>query len=205
MSNILCHLGDPRTAKPQTLTEYGKLRERMIMRPWASLSEVDFVRAVTEKGQPFYGAILNGRDLQELQLEKLCWRTQSLVGLDFDACEISGDNMAKHFQYLGLKPWLGYFTFSSGSVPNRQSYRLLWRVETDLNLKYDECAAALKKMHLLSNNLADKHAANPTRMWQGTNSGFFHYAADGKRLNLRALVPVGEVAHETPKGPLGRV
>ena len=48
-------------------------------------------------------------------------------------------------------------------------------------------ALVLKKMRLLSGNFADKHAANPTRMWQGTNSGFFHYAADGKRLNLKEL------------------
>jgi hypothetical protein len=113
--------------------------------------------------------------------------------------------MAKHFQYLGLKPFLGYYTFSNGNTPGRQSYRLLWRTEIDLNLSYDQCAVALKKMRELSNNLSDKHAYNCTRMWQGTNSGFFHYAADGKRLNLRALVPVRKVAHETPKGPLGRV
>jgi hypothetical protein len=42
-------------------------------------------------------------------------------------------------------------------------------------------------MKRLSFNRADKHAVNPTRMWQGTNSGFFHYAADGKRLNLKQL------------------
>ena len=187
MNKILCHLGDPRTAKPATLQEYGKLREKMIQRPWVSLSEVDFIRAVTEKGQPFYGAILDGRDLQELQFEKLCWRTQSIVGLDFDACEISGDNMAKHFQYLGMKPFLGYYTFSNGEVPGRQSYRLLWRVDTDLNLKYDECAAALKKLRASSNYMSDPHANNPSRLWQGSNSGFFHYAADGKRLNLKQL------------------
>jgi hypothetical protein len=183
--SILCHLGAPRTAKPATLQEYGKLREQMIQRNWVSLSEVDFVRAVTEQGCPFYGAILNGRDLMELQFEKLCWRTQSLVGLDFDVCEVSGDDMRKHFQYLGMQPWLGYYTFSCNGP--QQSYRLLWRVETDLNLSYDECSRALKKMRALTNNLADKHAANPTRMWQGTNSGFFHYDTNGVRLNLKEL------------------
>jgi len=187
MNKILCHLGDPRQSKPATLQEYGKLREKMIQRPWVSLSEVEFIRAVTEQGSPFYAALMNGRDLMDLQFEKLCWRTQSLVGLDFDACEISGDNMAKHFQYLGLKPWLGYYTFSNGEVPRRQSYRLLWRVETDLNLSYDQCAAALKQMRSLSNNLADKHAANPTRMWQGTTKGFTHYDPNAPRLNLKKL------------------
>ena len=95
--------------------------------------------------------------------------------------------MANHFQYLGMKPWLGYYTFSNDVANGGQSYRLLWRVDTNLNLSYDECARALKKMRSMTNNLADKHAANPTRMWQGTNSGFFHYAHDGKRLDLKQL------------------
>ena len=187
MNKVLCHLGDPRQSKPETLQEYGKLRERMIQRDWVSLSEVDFVRAVTEQGTPFYGALLNGRDLQELQFEKLCWRTQSLVGLDFDVCHISADNMTKHFQYLGMKPWLSYPTFSNGGSQGRQSYRLLWRVESDLNVTYDEVSTAIKKMRAMSNNLADKHAANPTRLWQGTNAGFFHYDVNAPRLDLRSL------------------
>ena len=187
MSKIVCHLGAPRTSKPATLAEYGKMREQMIQRNWVSLSEVDFIRAVTEQGCPFYSALMNGRDLMELQYEKLCWRTQSLVGLDFDVCEVSGYDMANHFQYLGLKPWLGYYTFSNDPTNGGQSYRLLWRVDTDLNLTYDECATALKKMRTMTNNMSDKNAANPTRMWQGTNSGFFHYAHDGKRINLKEL------------------
>jgi hypothetical protein len=190
MNKIVCHLGDPRVAKPSSLAEYGKLREKMIQRPWEAVSEVDFVHLVTELGCPFYGALLNGRDLMDLQFEKLCWRTQSLVGLDFDVCCVSGDNMAKHFQYLGLKPWLGYYTFSNDPANGGESYRLLWRVDTDLNLSYDECARALKQMRTMTNNLADKHAANPTRMWQGTTSGFFHYAHDAKRLNLKKLASV---------------
>jgi len=187
MNSVLCHLGQPRTAKPATLQEYGKLRERMIMAPWVAVSEVDFIRAVTEQGCPFYGGLCDGRDLMEKQFEKLVWRTQSLVGLDFDVCEVPGLNMVQWFEWFGMKPWLGYFTFSNGANPGRQSYRLLWRVDTDLNLSYDECARALKAMRAQSGNLADKHAANPTRMWQGTNSGFFHYAHDAKRLNLKEL------------------
>ena len=187
MSSIVCHLGAPRTAKPQTLKEYGKLREQMIQRSWVTLSEVDFIRAVTEQGCPFYAGLMNGRDLMDLQYEKLVWRTQSLVGLDFDVCDISGNDMVGWFTHKGLKPWLGYYTFSNDSAKGGESYRLLWRVDTDLNLSYDECAKALKEMKRLSFNRADKHAVNPTRMWQGTNSGFFHYAHDGKRLNLKEL------------------
>jgi hypothetical protein len=188
MNKVLCHLGAPRQSKPGSLAEYGKLREKMIQSPWVALSEVDFVNYVTQQGCPFYSALMNGRDLMEEQFEKLVWRTQSLVGLDFDVCEVSADDMRRHFQYLGLQPWLGYFTFSCNGP--KQSYRLLWRVDTDLNLTYNECARALKKMRALSNNLADKHAANPTRLWQGTNSGFFHYDTNGVRLNLKELANV---------------
>jgi hypothetical protein len=187
MNSIVCHLGAPRTSKPATLAEYGKMREKIIQQPWECVSEHEFINLVTEKGCPFYGGLMNGRDLMEIQYEKLVWRMQSLVGLDFDVCEVSGDNMTKHFQYLGLKPWLGYYTFSNNPANAGQSYRLLWRVDTDLNLTYDECATALKKMRTMTNNMSDKNAANPTRLWQGTNSGFFHYAHDGKRLNLKEL------------------
>jgi len=187
MNKILCHLGDPRQSKPGSLAEYGKLREKMIQRPWESVHEFEFIRLVTEKGCPFYGALLNGRDLMELQFEKLCWRTQTIVGLDFDVCEVSGNDMVQWFDYFGMKPWLGYFTFSNDGRFRNQSYRLLWRVETDLNLSYDECSRALKKMRALTNNLADPHANNPSRLWQGTNSGFFHYDTNGVRLDLRVL------------------
>jgi hypothetical protein len=187
MPSVLCHLGAPRTAKPDSLAEYGKLRERMIMAPWTSLTEVDFIRAVTEQGTPFYGALLNGRDLMDLQYEKLVWRTQSLVGLDFDVCDMTGREMTNWFSLRGMTPWLGYYTFSNNPANGGESYRLLWRVESDLNLTYDECAAALKKMKALSFDRADKHALNPSRLWQGTRSGFFHYDANGVRLNLKEL------------------
>ena len=186
-NSIVCHLGAPRFAKPTSLAEYGKLREQMIQRSWIALHEHDFIRAVTQQGCPFYPALMNGRDLMELQYEKLVWRTQSLVGLDFDVCEVSGNDMVEWFKFFDMKPWLGYYTFSNDGRFRNQSYRLLWRVETDLNLKYDECAKALKKMRSITGDLSDKNAANPTRMWQGTNSGFFHYAHDGKRLNLKEL------------------
>jgi hypothetical protein len=185
--SILCHLGLPRQAKPETLQEYGKLREQMIQRPWVALSEVDFIRYVTEQGCPFYSAILNGRDLMELQYEKLCWRTQTLAGLDFDVCDISASDMIGWMTHKRLRPWLGYYTFSNNPANAGESYRLLWRVDTDLNLTYDECAKALKELKKYSFNRADKHACNPSRMWQGTRSGFFHYDANGVRLNLKEL------------------
>jgi hypothetical protein len=186
-NSVLCHLGAPRTAKPETLAEYGKLRERMIQAPWAALSEVDFVNYVTQQGCPFYGALINGRDLMDLQYEKLCWRTQSLVGLDFDVCDIPAADMVGWLTHKGLRPWLGYFTFSNNPANAGESYRLLWRVDTDLNLSYDECSLAIKALAKRAGGHADRHAQNCTRLWQGTNSGFFHYAADANRLDLRSL------------------
>jgi hypothetical protein len=187
MSSITCHLGAPRTSKPQSLQEYGRLREKMIQAPWACLSEQEFVTAVTQKAQPFYQALMDGRDLMEKQFEKLVWRTQSLVGLDFDVCKVGGWEMLLTFANMGLQPMLGYHTFSHNPDNGGESYRLVWRVETDLNLSYDECAKALKKMRVLSGNLADKHALNPTRLYQGTTKGAFCYNAESTHLNLKEL------------------
>ena len=187
MNKILCHLGDPRQSKPETLKEYGALRERMIQRPWESVHEHEFIRLVTEKGCPFYQALMDGRDLMEKQFEKLVWRTQTLAGLDFDVCDIPVDDMIGWLTHKGLRPWLAYFTFSNNPANGGQSYRLLWRVDTDLNLTYDECSRALKELQKYAFNRADKHALNPTRMYQGTNSGFCHYDANAKRLDLKSI------------------
>jgi hypothetical protein len=187
MNKVLCHLGAPRQSKPGSLAEYGKLREQMIMSPWVALSEVDFINYVTQQGCPFYQALMDGRDLMEKQFEKLVWRTQSLAGLDFDVCDISADDMVGWLTHKGLRPWLGYYTFSNNPANGGQSYRLLWRVDTDLNLTYEECAKALKELKKYTFNRADKHALNPTRMYQGTRSGFFHYDTNGVRLNLKEL------------------
>ncbi len=185
--SILCHLGAPRSAKPQSLQEYGKLREQMIQRPWTCLPELDFVTAVTQQGCPFYQALMDGRDLMELQYEKLVWRTQTLAGLDFDVCDIPAADMIGWLTHKGLRPWLGYHTFSNDPANGGESYRLLWRVDSDLNLTYDECSRALKELKKYAFNRADKHALNPTRMYQGSNFGFCHYDRDAQRLNLKEL------------------
>lgn len=186
-NSILCHLGDPRTSKPQTLQEYGKLREVMIQRPWACLSETDFIKVVMERGTPFYGALLQGRDLMDLQFEKLCWRTQQIVGLDFDVCDVSINDMIHIFSDAGIRPWASYRTFSDGKVPGKDSFRLLWRVEVDLNTTYEETTKAIKKLRLMSGNYADKFACNPTRLFQGTTKGVHHYYPTAPRLNLKQL------------------
>jgi len=185
--SIVCHLGEPRVAKPQSLQEYGKLREKLIQQPWTCISEIDFVTAVTQKGCPFYQGLMQSNDLQELQFERLVWRQQSLVGLDFDVCEVGGWEMLLTFANMGMQPMLGYHTFSHDPTNGGESYRLVWRVQTDLNLTYDECTRALKKMRVLSGNYADKMALNPTRLYQGTTRGAFCYNAESTKLNLKEL------------------
>jgi len=187
--SIVCHIGNPRQSKPATLAEYGKLREQMIQRDWACLSEENFIRLVTEKGCPFYGALMNGRDLMELQFEKLCWRSQSLVGLDFDDVEFDVQTVTQWFAKIHkIPPWLVYHTFSHEDGTGVNSFRVLWRAEIDLNLSYDQVAAALKVLRGLSCDRADKHAANPTRMWQGTLSGAAFYDPQAPELNIRNLL-----------------
>ena len=185
--SIVCHLGAPRYSKPETLQEYGKLREKMIQKPWTCISERDFVTAVTQKGCPFYQALLNGGDLQELQFEKLVWRCQVMEGADFDKCEISALEMVQNFTRQGIQPWLAYNTFSHDDRSGLHNYRLLWRTTTDLNLTYEQSTQALKKIREMSGYLSDKHACNNTRMWQGTTRGACFHDEFAPRLDLKEL------------------
>ena len=186
MSSVLCHLGSPRTAKPATLQEYGALRERIITSPWAYIPEIDFIKAVTEQGVPFYSCLFT-RDLYELGQEKLCWRQQVFSGADFDAVEVPVLEMVETFSEMGLVPHFSYHTFSHRPDSGLHNYRLVWRTETDLSLTYDETFKALKKIRELSGNLSDGKATSVSRLWQGSNSGVVTYAPDASHLNLREL------------------
>jgi len=188
MSSIVCHLGAPRTAKPQTLKEYGKLRERMLLSQWVSLSEEQFIKAITEQGKPFYGCIVNGHDLWELNQEKLCWRLQTIVATDYDACDMPVMEMAKHYEQKGFKPFLAYHSFSHSPDSGLHNYRLLWRVKCDLNLDYEQVRSAIKKLASFSDGKADAKCQNNTRLWQGTTSGAVFYNPDATPLDLRKLI-----------------
>jgi len=185
-NSILCHLGAPRSAKPQTLQEYGKLRESIILSPWAYIPEIDFLRAVTEKGCPFYSCLFT-RDLMELGQEKLCWRQQVFAGADFDSVDVSVHEMVDHFTDLRLTPHFSYHTFSHKPDSGMHNYRLVWRTATDLSLNYGETFKALKKIRELSDNLSDGRATSVSRLWQGSNSGVVTYAPNAPNLDLRAL------------------
>jgi hypothetical protein len=184
--SILCHIGGPRTAKPASLAEYGRLRERIITSPWAYIPEIDFIKAVTEKGVPFYSCLFT-RDLYELGQEKLCWRQQVFAGADFDAVEVPVLKMVETFSEMGLVPHFSYHTFSHRPDSGLHNYRLVWRVATDLSLTYEQTHTAIKKLRELSGDLADKAACSVSRLWQGSNSGVVTYAPDAPHLDLRQL------------------
>jgi len=186
-NSIVCHLGAPRQSKPETLQEYGKLRERMLMSPWVSLSEEEFVKAITVQGKPFYGCAVNGHDLYELGQEKLCWRLQTIVATDYDACDVPVMEMAQHYEQQGLKPFLAHYSFSHNPKNGLHNYRLIWRAKCDLNLDYEQVRSAIKKLASLSAGKADAKCQNPTRLWQGTNSGAVFYNPDAPHLDLRLL------------------
>ena len=186
MSNILCHLGDPRTAKPASLAEYGKLRERIITSPWSYIPEIDFIKAVTEKGTPFYSCLFT-RDLMELGQEKLCWRQQVFAGADFDAVDVPVIDMVETFSNMGLTPHFSYHTFSHDPCKGTHNYRLVWKVTTDLSLSYEKTFAALKTIRKLSGNLLDSRATSVSRLWQGSNSGVVTHEPNAPHLDLRSL------------------
>ena len=173
MNTILCQLNTRGfTRKPQTLQEYGKLREKIIQRGWAALDENEFVDKVTNKGFAFYGCLFQGHDLMESGQEKLCWRMQTMVGLDFDHCPVPPEQMAAFYAERGLDPWLVYGTFSDGTEVDQglRSYRIVWRVEPNLNATYAQVHGFIKGLAAMT-EYADKHAMTVTRMWQGSRSG----------------------------------
>ena len=187
MSSILCHLGQPRTAKPESLQTYGKLRESMIMGDWTYLSEHDFIRYVTLKGCPFYQCLFHGRDLMELGQEKLCWRKQQFIGMDFDKVSVSVYEMVARYTKLGLTPRFSYHSFSHDPNSGLHNYRLVWRVTDNLNTSYEQTHTAIKKMRELSGNLADKNACSVSRLWQGTLSGVTTYDSMAPELDVMLL------------------
>lgn len=187
---ILCQI-DPngRTSKPKTLQEYGKLRDVLIQRPWESLSEEAFLDRVTKQGCAFYGCLFKGHDLMELTYQKLCWHTQTLIGVDFDKCPVELSSMVSLYESEGYSPWAGYRTFSDGSVEGLSSYRLLWKVDINLAPDYETVRAYIKQFAALAGpGLADKHSMDCSRMWQGSNSGVAYYNPTSAPLSLTTPV-----------------
>jgi hypothetical protein len=124
----------------------------------------------------------------ELQSEKAVWKMQSILGLDFDCCTLNATEMVDLFRSIGKEPFLVYHTFSNDPIANGgESYRLLWKVDIDLNLTYQECSAAIQAMRRISLGNADKFCCNPTRLFQGCNSGAFLFNPEAHPLNLRSL------------------
>lgn len=179
MTSLLCQINDEGfKTKPSCIKFYGRLRDKMIQRPWTQLDEYTFVRKVTEQGFAFYGCLFNGHDLLDAAegRQRNCWRAQSIIGVDIDHCPIHPLDMAAFYGTQGMTPWLVYRTFSDGTEENLYSYRLLWLVEVDHRVDYDQWASVIKNLSTLT-PYGDKHARDASRMWQGSNKGAdFHIA-----------------------------
>jgi hypothetical protein len=172
MGKVLCHINDVGfSKKPTELSFYGKLREKMIQKPWDYVDTNDFIQRVTWRGTAFYGAIFDGHDLMNVdgQTQRSVWRAQSIIGVDFDHCPVHPQAMAKHYLDLGYMPWLAYKTFSSGK-DGLYSFRLLWRVEVDHNVSYEQWKSVIDYLANLT-EWGDPRARDCTRMWQGGNHG----------------------------------
>ena len=169
-TDILCHINDVSfSTKPTDLKFMGKLRDKMIQKPWDYVSEREFIEKITT-GHAWYGCLFNGHDLMHTdeQSQRQCWRAQSIIAVDVDKCPIHPTDMAKFYTDLGYMPWIVQKTFSDDPQGPR-SYRLLWRVEVDHNISYEQWASVIKGLSSLT-EYGDKRARDCTRMWQGSHS-----------------------------------
>ncbi len=170
MQKLLCQINDVGfTHKPTDIRFYGALRDKMIQKPWAYLNEDEFVDKVTCKGFAWYGSLFNGHDLMETGKQRLVWRAQSIVGVDIDQTTADPQMLCYFYTEMGLMPWLAYPTFSDGKNGLR-SYRILWNVDVDHNIEYEQWAEVIKALSTKT-ELGDKHARDCTRMWQGGLKG----------------------------------
>lgn len=167
---ILCQINDvPFASKPTDNRFMGQLRDKMIQKPWDCLEESDFLQKVTS-GHAFYGCIFNGHDLLELSegRQRQCWRAQSIVAVDIDKTTADPQRMCYFYTDLGYIPWAAYTTFSDD--PNGlRSYRIMWKVDVDHRVSYEQWRDVIRKLGDLS-GLGDKHAQDCSRMWQGSHN-----------------------------------
>lgn len=169
MTKLLCQINDESfSTKPTDIAFMGKLRDKMIQKKWDYITERRFIEKITT-GHAFYGCIFNGHDLMHASegRQRACWRAQSIVAVDIDKCPIHPQHMAKFYVDMGLIPWIVYRTFSDGAN-GLHSYRLMWRVEVDHRVSYEQWAEVIKALSSLT-EYGDKHARDCGRLWQGSH------------------------------------
>lgn len=185
-NKILCQLDTRgRRAKPSSLSEYGPIRDRVIQKSWDYIDEEEFVEKVCSLGHPFYGCLFKGGDLMEKQSQRECWLTQSIIGLDFDYCPIVPEKIVDLFRGRGLEPWLGYRTFSDTGNKTNHSFRLLWKAKVDLRLSYETVFSRIKALSMIpEKGIVDMRSRDPSRLWQGSDKGYFLFSASSPKLDL---------------------
>ena len=165
MTKLLCQINDePFHTKPTDNRFMGRLRDKMIQRPWSYIHEEEFIDKITH-GHAFYGNLFDGHDLMETGQQRLCWRAQTIIAVDIDHCSVDPQAMCRFYTDLGYIPWLAYPTFSDGDNGLR-SYRILWRVEVDHRITYEQWSLVIKGLSNLTDH-GDPRARDCTRMWQG--------------------------------------
>jgi hypothetical protein len=176
MVKLLCHLNDESfKTKPTDIRFMGKLRDKMIQKQWSYVTEDEFIDKITH-GHAWYGNLFDGHDLMETGRQRECWRAQTIVAVDIDKCSVDPVDMCNFYTDRGLEPWLCYTTFSDGTNGLR-SYRLLWHVEVDHSITYEQWAKVIKALSTLTPH-GDKHACDGTRMWQGSFGQVAWHSAD---------------------------
>lgn len=174
MTTVLCQINtEGFTTKPSDIKFYGALRDKMIQRDWSNLDEMDFIRKVAFQGTAWYGCLFNGRDLMETGQQRLCWKAQTMVGVDIDHFSGNPRSIIAQYVKLGLAPWFVYSTFSDG-VDNQRSFRLVWKVEVDLRRSYEEWASVIKALSGVTPE-GDPRARDCSRMWQGGRKGLLYF------------------------------
>lgn len=185
---VLCQINDEGfSSKPTDPRFMGKLRDKMIQLGWTQLDDRSFIERVTLNGTPFYGCLFNGRDLMETGQQRLCWRMQTLVGVDFDHCPVELTHMVEKYKSIGFGPWLAYRTFSDGSEEGLSSYRLLWKCKHDLNATYEQWAGVIKSFATFT-EYGDPKARDCSRMWQGGLKGLAHYSPYAKLIGVNDVL-----------------
>jgi len=174
MPKLLCQINDEGFAtKPTDIKFYGRLRDKMIQKPWAYLDDSDFMHKVASEGFAFYGCLFDGHDLMETGQQRKCWKAQTIVGVDIDKSTTDPLDMTAVYVKAGLAPWMVYPTFSDGKNGLR-SYRLLWKVEVDLSVSYEQWASVIKGLSTLTPE-GDPRACDCSRLWQGGRNGPIFY------------------------------
>ncbi len=158
--------GLPRMTKPSSLEEYDRIKAAALLANETQPLDLSFVTEVTTKGLPFYGYT------QDAFGE---WKSQTLVGLDFDDCPLDPADTVRHYKRLGFNPWFAYTTF--GGTGN---YRIIFKC-AEGEWEESQWKSFIRIFSYFAGQCVDLAACNPRRFWQGVygEGNLFYLAKEG--------------------------